>query len=147
MDLLCYTVAAKTEEEAHHRRLQYVHLMVQWQNRKESPRRGRHAADMVESQPTRPPPTGIIPEKYDPLQCPFCLSDMRLPPTDREKQKSKVNKLWDHVKNIHQHELAAFDIGTRRCGICNMRDVRFIPSSVPNFKNHTQSVHGIRLRP
>lgn len=38
VDLLCYTVAAKTEEEAHLRRLKYGHLMFQWQNQKESPR-------------------------------------------------------------------------------------------------------------
>lgn len=128
VDLLCYTVPAKTEEEAHLCRLEYVRLMVQWQNRKESPRRGRQAVVARESSPImKPPSTDIAPERYDPLQCPFCLSDMRLPSVDREKRKSKINKLWDHVENIHQRELAAFDSATRRCGICDLRNINFIP--------------------
>lgn len=149
MDLLCYTAPAKTEEEAHLRRLKYIRLLVQWQDRKESPRRGRQAATITtKPQLMREPlSSDIIPEKYDPLQCPFCLSDTRLLPIDREKRKSKVNKLWDHVEKIHWQELAAFDTGTRRCGIYGIRKVNFVPSSVPHFKNHTQTVHGIRLRP
>ncbi|KAL4891317.1 hypothetical protein BDV59DRAFT_66820 [Aspergillus ambiguus] len=147
VDLLCYSTPAKTDEEAHLRRLKYIRLMVRWQDRKESPRRGRQAVITTEPQSTNPPPSESIPEKYDPLQCPFCLSDTRLPPTDRVKRKSKINKLWDHVENIHQHELAAFENGTRCCGICGIRNVTFIPSSVPHFKNHTQTIHGIRLRP
>lgn len=149
MDLLCYTTPAKTEEEAHLRRLNYIRLLVQWQDRKESPRRGRQVVTIsTEPQLTRKPlSTDIIPEKYDLSQCPFCLSDTRKPSTNREERKSKVNKLWDHVENIYRQELAAFDTGTRRCGICCMRKVNFVPSSVPHFKSHTQKVYGIRLRP
>lgn len=98
--------------------------------------------------PSPEPPAGrAIPEKYDPLQCPFCLSDRRLPWPDRKKRKSKINKLWDHVENIHEHALAGFNSGTQRCGICGMHNVTFVPSSVSHFKNHTQTIHGIRLRP
>ncbi|ODM15441.1 hypothetical protein SI65_09044 [Aspergillus cristatus] len=146
--LLCYYTVAKTTEEAHHRRLAYIRLMVRWQGRKESPRRGKQAVITMQHLPTpKPPRAEIIPESYDPSQCPFCLSDTRLPPSDREKRKSKINKLWDHVENIHRQELAAFNTGNRRCGICGIRNIDFIPSNVPNFKNHTQTVHGIRLRP
>ncbi|KAE8386950.1 hypothetical protein BDV23DRAFT_196100 [Aspergillus alliaceus] len=149
VDLLFYTPPAETEEDAFLRRLRYIRLLVRWQCRKEAPRRGRQAAVATMPQPQPPPasPTvNTIPEKYDPLQCPFCLADQRLPPLNREKKKSKINKLWDHVENLHREELAAFDSGTQRCGLCGMRSVDFIPSSVPAFKNHTQAIHGIRLR-
>lgn len=34
--------------------------------------------------------------------------------------------------------------GTHHCGICGMRKVNFVLSSTAHFKNHTQTVHGIR---
>ncbi|PWY96036.1 hypothetical protein BO94DRAFT_542116 [Aspergillus sclerotioniger CBS 115572] len=146
--LLCYSALAETTENAHHRQLEYVRLLVRWQHRKESPRRGRQAAITIQHMPTpTPPKVRVIPEKYDPLQCPFCLSNTRLPPLDRVRRKCKMNKLWDHVEKIHCQELAAFDTGNRRCGICSIRDIDFLPSSRNEFKNHTQTVHGIRLRP
>ncbi|GLA67413.1 hypothetical protein AtubIFM54640_010731 [Aspergillus tubingensis] len=147
VDLLCYSSPAKTDEDSHLRRLHYIRLMVRWQDRKESPRRGRQAMIITTEESTNLPPTESAPECYDPLQCPFCLANTRLPSADRERRKSKINKLWDHVQNIHEQELAAFDSGFRRCGLCGLRNIDFIPSSVPNFKNHTQTVHGIRLRP
>lgn len=146
VDLLCYSTPTKTDEEAHLRRLRYVRLMVQWQGRKESPRRGKQSAIIPEPQATNPSSTCAV-EKFDPLQCPFCLSDTRLSPADRAKRKSKTNKLWEHVERIHEQELAAFDSGCRKCGLCRQRNIDFMPSSVSNFKNHTHTVHGIRLRP
>lgn len=150
VDLLFYSLPAKTEEEAFCRRLEYIRLMIRWQDRKESPRRGVQMT--VAAVPQRPVPKTSTPvntvlARYNPLQCPFCLSDQRLPPALREKKKSKINKLWDHVENLHREELAAFATGTRQCGLCGIRNNDFVPSSVPHFKNHTQIVHGIRLRP
>ncbi|KAL2801601.1 hypothetical protein BJX63DRAFT_438656 [Aspergillus granulosus] len=148
--LLCYSPAPRTDEEAHLRRLDFIRLMVRWQRRKESPRRGNQESAVI-SQPewkttTRATAPASIAEKYDPLQCPFCLSDRSLPPIDRQKKKSKRNKLWDHVENMHKLELAAFNGGVKPCGLCGMRNIRFVPPSVTHFKNHTQKVHGIRLR-
>ncbi|KAL6229872.1 hypothetical protein BDW75DRAFT_249195 [Aspergillus navahoensis] len=149
--LLCYSPAPQTYEEAHLRRLEFIRLMIRWQRRKESPRRGKQETTTVsqlEWEPTQwKPAPGIIPEKYDPLQCPFCLPDQRLSSINRQKKKSKINKLWDHVENMHKLELAAFESGTKHCGLCGMRKVHFVPPSVTHFKNHTQKVHGIRLRP
>ncbi|KAL2859811.1 uncharacterized protein BJX67DRAFT_386620 [Aspergillus lucknowensis] len=148
--LLCYSPAPRTDEEAHLRRLEFIRLMVRWQRRKESPRRGK-LGSAASSQPEWETTTwatapSSIAEKYDPLQCPFCLSDRRLAPIDRQKKKSKRNKLWDHVENMHKLELAAFESGAKQCGICDLSDVKFVPPSVTHFKNHTQEVHGIRLR-
>jgi hypothetical protein len=148
--LLCYSPAPQTDEEAHLRRLDFIRLMIRWQRRKENPRRGKQDNTVV-SQPEwettmwKPAPASIV-EKYDPLQCSFCLSDRSLPPIDREKRKSKRNKLWDHVENMHKLELAAFNSGVKPCGLCGMRNTHFVPPSVTHFKNHTQKIHGIRLR-
>lgn len=148
--LLCYSPAPQTDEETHLRRLDFIRLMIRWQRRKESPRRGKQqtvAVSQPEWKTTKWKPAAVnIPEKYDPLQCPFCLPDQSLPTFDREKKKSKTNKLWDHVENMHKLELAAFESGTKHCGLCGTRNVSFVPPSVSHFKNHTQEVHGIRLR-
>ncbi|GKZ51591.1 hypothetical protein AbraIFM66951_006145 [Aspergillus brasiliensis] len=65
--LLCYSALAETPEDAHHRRLEYVRLLVRWQRRKESPRRGKQAAVSIQQMPTPTPPKAeIIPERYDP---------------------------------------------------------------------------------
>ena len=102
--------------------------MIRWQGRKESPHRGKQAVITMQHLPTpKPPRAKIIPERYEPLQCPFCLSDTRLPPLDREKRKSKTNKLWDHIENIHRQELAAFDTGNRRCVDIWHTEYRFHP--------------------
>ncbi|XRM38740.1 hypothetical protein ABZX51_002137 [Aspergillus tubingensis] len=146
VDLLCYSTPTKTDEEAHLRRLRYIRLMVRWQDRKESPRRGKQSVTIPKPQAANPSSACVV-ENFDPLQCPFCLSDTRLSPADRTKRKSKTNKLWDHVERIHEQELAAFDSGFRKCGLCRLKNIDFVPSSVSNFKNHTHTVHGIRLRP
>lgn len=148
VQLLFYSPAPTTEEELYERRLRYIRLLIQWQRRQEAPRRGKQAeATISQPQPTPASPSlAVISEKYDPLQCPFCLANPGLPLGTRFKKKSKRNKLWDHVENLHRAELAAFGTGTKRCGLCGMRRINYLPSSVPEFKNHTEKVHGIRLR-
>jgi hypothetical protein len=104
-------------------------------------------ATVSQRQPTPASPSlAIIPEKYYPLQCPFCLANPGLPLSTRLKQKSKPNKLWDHVENLHRAELAAFGTGTKQCGLGGMRSINYLLLSVLDFKSHTQGVHGIRLR-
>ena len=49
-------------------------------------------------------------------------------------------KLWVHVEKIHCQELAAFNTGNCRCGICSIRDIDFLPSSRHEFKYQTQTV-------
>jgi hypothetical protein len=148
VQLLIYFSTPTTEEELYRRRLRYIRFLEQWQNRKEAPRRGRQAeATVVHLQQTSTSPNlSIVPGIYDPLQCPFCLSNPGLPPASCEKRKSKINKFWDHVEKLHQPELAAFDTGSKRCGLCGLRNINYRPSSVSQFKNHTETVHGIRLR-
>lgn len=148
MQLLFYSPAPTTEEELYKQQLRYIRLLVRWQYRQEAPRWGKQAeATTAQPQPTPASPSlAVIPERYDPLQCPFCLANPGLPPDTRVKKKSKRNKLWDHVENLHRAELAAFGTGTKWCGLCGMRSIYYLPSSVPEFKNHTERVHGIRLR-
>ncbi|KAL5332626.1 hypothetical protein BJX70DRAFT_407209 [Aspergillus crustosus] len=148
--LLCYSPAPQTDEEAHLHQLDFIRLMIQWQRRKENPCHGKQDNAVVsqsewETIMWKPAPASIT-EEYNPLQCPFCLSDRSLPPINHKKKKSKRNKLWDHVENMHKLELAAFNSGVKPCGLCGIRNAHFVPPSVTHFKNHTQKVHGIRLR-
>jgi len=92
-------------------------------------------------------PEEIFPEKWGPTQCPFCIGNQSKAYQDQIKTLSKVNKLWDHVEKVHGLELAAFATGKKDCSICRARGIVFTPSSVPHFKNHTQTVHEIKLRP
>jgi hypothetical protein len=148
VQLLFYSSAPTTEEELYCRRLRYIRLLILWQHRQEAPRRGKQTeANVTQLQTTLTSLSiHVIPERYDPLQCPFCLANPGLPRSSREKRKSKINKLWDHVEKLHRIELAAFGTGTKRCGLCGMRSIDYRPRSVPEFKNHTETVHGIRLR-
>ncbi|KAH2779496.1 hypothetical protein KXW31_007378, partial [Aspergillus fumigatus] len=81
VQLLFYSPAPTTEEELYERRLRYIRLLIQWQRRQEAPRRGKQAeATISQPQPTPASPSlAVIPEKYDPLQCPFCLANPGLP--------------------------------------------------------------------
>ena len=124
--------------------------MIRWQDQKKTPR--REVQTTVTAVPQRPvpqtsAPVNTVPARYNPLQCLFCLSDQRLFSAFRENKKSKINKLWDHVENLHREEFAAFATGTRQYRLCDIRNDDFVPSSVPHFKNYIQAVYGIRLRP
>jgi hypothetical protein len=89
----------------------------------------------------------IIPEEYKPTQCPFCIGNASKPHRKRMKPFSKVNKMWNHIENVHDCELAAFATGRKCCSICEERDLSFIPSDIRHFKSHTAKMHKISLRP
>ena len=145
--IICHSKPELTWKEEHIRRLECIRLFIQWQSRQESPRRGRMAAILRQpASPTDPPICEVIPEKYEPKQCPFCVSNLSKPRHERERPLSRISKMWNHVENIHCQELAAFASGNIPCPICKAREVKFIPSNIPHFKSHTQKVHDIRLR-
>jgi hypothetical protein len=89
----------------------------------------------------------IFPEKWRPTQYPFYIGDESKTYQDRIKSLSRINKLWDHIENIHGLEFAAFSAGDKVCPICRSRRVIFILSGITHFKNHVQKVHKIKLRP
>jgi hypothetical protein len=145
--LICRSKADLTVEEEHARRLECIRLWIKWQDRQESQRRGKLASASKHHLVPEPLEIKTVPEKYGPTQCPFCVGDVSKPYQERMKPLSTVNKLWDHVESVHRDELAAYASGKKNCSICKARRTTFIPSSVPHFKNHTQKVHVIRLRP
>jgi hypothetical protein len=149
IELACAGTTQLTEDQGFTRRLQYIVTLVELQQRKEIPCRGRHKhaqpLQQCELSPIEVPV--IIPETYQSTQCPFCIGDLTLPRGERMRCLSKVNKLWDHVEKLHRLELDAFTAGDKQCPICNARGIHFAPQSIREFKNHTQRVHSIRLRP
>ncbi|EGC45023.1 conserved hypothetical protein [Histoplasma capsulatum var. duboisii H88] len=158
--LMCSCILEMTEEERFKRRCESITAMVRLQRRREAQRRGRHKKQ--QSQPKPNPATisvvvqveGPVPEKLDDIQCPFCVCDTSLPWEERMKvwvakkgEHKYRNKLWNHIKvTIHREELEAYSSGQRLCGICRERGIKFIPSNIMEFKNHTLRVHGVPLR-
>jgi hypothetical protein len=116
-------------------------------DRQESQRRGKLTSASKHHLVPEPLEIKTVPEKCKPTQCPFCIGNVSKPYQERTKPLSTVNKLWDHVESVHRDELAAYASGKKACSICKARGTTFTPSSVPHFKNHTQKVHVIRLRP
>jgi hypothetical protein len=142
-----------TLDEQFTRQCTSIKVLTKLQDRQESQRRNKLASiskprSVPEAPKIKPEEVfpKMIPEKCDPLQCPFCLGNTALPYRDRIKKLSRINKLWDHVKNVHRDELAAYETGKKICTICEARNVTFFPENVPHYKNHTQTVHVIKLR-
>jgi hypothetical protein len=152
IELTCTGTMDLTEDERFTHRCNCIATWVKLQHRKEAPRRGRHKHAQLsqqyqtcESSPVKV--EGTIPETYQSTQCPFCIGDRTLPKEERMRYLSRVNKMWDHVEKVHRRELDVFAAGDKPCPICKERGIVFIPSCIKEFKNHTQRVHKIRLRP
>lgn len=146
IQLICRPMEDLRLEEQFTRQCTSIKIWVKLQDRQEKQRRGRPPPISIQPLEPEPPKKEMIPERCNPLQCPFCLGNTCLSYGARIETLSKTNKLWDHVERFHPDELAAYETGEKACTICEARDVTFFPKSVLHFKNHTQLVHGIRLR-
>jgi hypothetical protein len=147
IELVCRPMEELTLDEQFTRQCTNIKVWVKLQDRQENQRRGRLTPISKQHPEPEPPKEEMIPEKCNPLQCPFCLGNKCLLYGARTKTRSKTNKLWDHVDGVHADELAAYKTGKKACPICAARNIAFFPESVPHFKNHTQLLHVIRLRP
>jgi hypothetical protein len=153
IELIRTPIKGLTFDEQFTRQCTSIKVSTKLQDRQESQRRGKFTftskpRSVPEASKIKPEEVfpKIIPEKCDPLQCPFCLGNTALPYRDRTKKLSRVNKLWDHVENVHRDKLAAYETGKKIYTICEAKDVTFFPESVPYYKNYTQTVHVIKLR-
>ncbi|KMU88195.1 LOW QUALITY PROTEIN: hypothetical protein CIHG_05366 [Coccidioides immitis H538.4] len=158
--LMCSGILEMTEEERFKRWCESITMMVRLQRRREAQRRGRHKKQQSQPKPNPAPISvvvqveGPVLEKLDDMQCPFCVCDTSLPWEERMKvwvakkgERKYRNKLWNHIEvTVHREELEAYSSGQKLCGICRERGIKFIPSNIMEFKNHTLRVHGVPLR-
>ena len=85
-----------------------------------------------------------FPVECKPTQCTFCLGNDRLPYRSRNFAYSKLNKLRDHVEKCHLSKIAPGDPVQCKHPVCMSTNV-VLPSEMA-FKNHTSTVHKIKLR-
>ncbi|EDN05085.1 predicted protein [Histoplasma mississippiense (nom. inval.)] len=154
VELTCAGTQELTEDEQFARRCACIIVWFKLQRRKEVQRRGRHKKQQPSQRDFQPnPPLDTvrakesIPAKLGEKQCPFCVADISLPWGERLKVRERTNKFWNHIESVHREELKAYSTGQKHCGICKVQGVTFTPPSIMEFKSHTLSVHGPRLRP
>ncbi|EDN05446.1 predicted protein [Histoplasma mississippiense (nom. inval.)] len=154
VELTCTGTQELTEDEQFGRRCACIIVWFKLQRRKEVQRRGRHKKQQPSQRDFQLDPPldtvrakGSIPAKLGEKQCPFCVADISLPWGERMKVRERTNKFWNHIESVHREELKAYSTGQKHCGICKVQGVTFTPPSIMEFKSHTLSVHGPRLRP
>ncbi|EDN09494.1 predicted protein [Histoplasma mississippiense (nom. inval.)] len=153
VELTCAGTQELTEDEQFARRCACIIVWFKLQRRKEVQRRGRHKKQQPSQRDFQPDPpldtvgAKSIPAKLGEKQCPFCVADISLPWGERLKVRERTNKFWNHIESVHREELKAYSTGQKHCGICKVQGVTFTPPSIMEFKSHTLSVHGPRLRP
>lgn len=77
-------------------------------------------------------------------QCIYCVGDAQLPYAARIRKFKRVSHMMDHVENVHlRHEKGKAKFVCRHPECRHLGD--FL-TSLDHFKNHVQTVHGIRLR-
>ncbi|OJD24573.1 hypothetical protein ACJ73_04067 [Blastomyces percursus] len=154
VELTCAGTQELTEDEQFAHRCACIIVWFKLQRRKEVQRRGRHKKQQPPQRDFQPDPPldtvrakESIPAKLGEKQCPFCVADTSLPWGERMKVWERTNKFWNHIESVHREQLKAYSSGQKYCGICKMQGITFIPRCLMEFKSHTWSVHGPRLRP
>ena len=158
VDLICDSVGDLTEKERHARRVSAITIRAILCGRQESGCRTRPTAtpncvglsSLLEALPAGqtesllPDPEAPIPLVCRPTQCPICIGDERKSMSERKREFSRVNKMWDHVE-IHLARLPSTAQIFCHHPMCMAQDV--VLKTLSAFKDHTAQVHGIALRP
>lgn len=92
----------------------------------------------------KPEPFKDIPLLLGKTQCIYCVGDERLTPAARMRKFKRVSHMMDHVENVHlRHEKGNAKFVCRHPECRHLGD--FL-TSLDHFKNHVQTVHGVKLR-
>ncbi|PQK10238.1 hypothetical protein BB8028_0002g05620 [Beauveria bassiana] len=92
----------------------------------------------------KPEPFEDIPLLLGKTQCIYCVGDERLPYAIRMREFKRPSHMMDHVENVHlRHEKGNARFVCRHPECQHLSD--FL-TSLDHFKNHVQTVHGIKLR-
>ncbi|KAJ3499717.1 hypothetical protein NLG97_g97 [Lecanicillium saksenae] len=92
----------------------------------------------------KPEPFEDIPLLLGKTQCIYCVGDERLTHEARMRRFKRVSHMMDHVENVHlRHEKGNAKFVCRHPECQHLGD--FL-TSLDHFKNHVQTVHGVKLR-
>jgi hypothetical protein len=94
--------------------------------------------------PDPAPKREVIPLLLSKTQCIYCVGDERLTHEARMRKFRRVSHMMDHVENVHmRHEK-----GKARF-VCHHPECQRLGdflTSLDHFKNHVETVHGVKLR-
>lgn len=88
--------------------------------------------------------TQHLPLKCKPTQCIFCMGNDCLLYPARIFAYKRLNKLRDHVENRHLSKITPDSPVRCNHPVCIASDI--VLPGVKGFKNHTETVHKIKLR-
>ncbi|KAM3533678.1 hypothetical protein MY4038_002993 [Beauveria bassiana] len=92
----------------------------------------------------KPEPFENFPLLLGKTQCIYCVGDVRLTRAARMRKFKRVSHMMDHVENVHlRHEKGNARFVCRHPECQHLGD--FL-TSLDHFKNHVQTVHGVKLR-
>ena len=133
------------------RKVRAVDLMVRLASRREV-RKSRPSPPCCksgDSHSSSPDPEPLPKKEEIPLvlgktQCIYCIGDEQLPYVVRMRAFNRVSHMMDHVEKVHlRHEPARTQFVCRHPQCKHLGD--FL-TSLDHFKNHVQTVHGVKLR-
>ena len=135
------------------RKIRAIDLMVSLASQREM--RQPRSSTLCEGSPTKGFPA-VVPAEVPPLkveevplilartQCIFCVGDERLSRKDRMRSFSNVGNMMSHVDNVHFKRKPV--VGKFVCEHPNCKPLGDFLRDVDHFKNHVQTVHGVKLR-
>jgi hypothetical protein len=148
--ILCDFNAHMSLEEVTSRKIRAIDGMVRLAARREvrQPRSMASEDNTRESSPEvapdPEPERAVIPLLLSKTQCIYCVGDERLTHEARMRKFKRVSHMMDHVENVHlRHEKGKASFVCRH-PVC--RHLGNFLTSLDHFKNHVQTVHGVKLR-
>ncbi|KAJ6437505.1 hypothetical protein O9K51_10064 [Purpureocillium lavendulum] len=149
--LLCDPKENLSLKDITDRKIRAVDLMVRLAARREvrRPRSSSPSSTSDDSPACSPDPEPLpkveeIPLVLGKTQCIYCVGDEQQPYVTRMRAFARVSHMMDHVEKVHlRHEASLTRFVCRHPQCKHLGD--FL-TSLGHFKNHVQTVHGVKLR-
>lgn len=134
-----------SDEAINELRIEVADLSSKLCKKREKPRLGhlKWAKPTVSVQRSEPEPFPLLMKN---TQCPECFADEALPLQQRQFEYCRPSVMWDHFDDEHLHRKEqAVARGERK--LCNQPECVTVElQHVDHYRNHTESVHRVRLR-
>lgn len=149
--LLCDFDTNMSRKDITDRKVRAVDLMARLASRREvrKPRPSPPPRETGDSYASSPDPEPLpkmeeIPLVLGKTQCIYCVGNEQLAYVDRMRAFNRVSHMMDHVEKVHlRHEPHRTTFVCRHPLCKHLGD--FL-TSLDHFKNHVQTVHGVKLR-
>lgn len=148
--ILCHQPDSWTDEEIWQRRIEAIGLMVALCDRRETVKSQciRRSAQAAVPTKRESPEPDLFPLLMQKTQCPRCIGDGRMTYAERMFPYCRPTVMNDHFDREHLKEME--DLERDNLVICDhpkCREDGLKLKSVDHFRNHVQTVHGVKLRP